>query len=128
MRLPELDGWKVLDLLKHDPATRHIPVHIISVADQRQRALELGAIAHLTKPVERQALAEALDRLIGFVDRQLRRLLVVEDDEVAARGDRRADRQRRRRDDGRRDRRRGAGGARPSSGSTAWCSTWACRT
>ena len=62
LRLPELDGWKVLDLLKHDPATRHIPVHIISATDQRQRALELGAIAHLTKPVERQALAEALDR------------------------------------------------------------------
>jgi CheY-like chemotaxis protein len=82
LRLPELDGWKVLDLLKHDPATRHIPVHIISATDQRQRALELGAIAHLTKPVERQALAEALDRLTSFAARKLRRLLVVEDDET----------------------------------------------
>ncbi|HZO26297.1 MAG TPA: response regulator, partial [Chloroflexota bacterium] len=82
LRLPELDGWKVLDLLKHDPATRHIPVHIISATDQRQRALELGAIAHLTKPVERQALAEALDRLTSFAQQKLRRLLVVEDDQT----------------------------------------------
>jgi CheY-like chemotaxis protein len=82
LRLPELDGWKVLDLLKHDPATRHIPVHIISATDQRQRALELGAIAQLTKPVERQALADALDRLTSFAARKMRRLLVVEDDET----------------------------------------------
>jgi CheY-like chemotaxis protein len=72
----------VLDLLKHDPATRHIPVHVISATDQRQRALERGAIAHLTKPVERQTLGDAFDRLVGFVDRSPRRLLVVEDDEV----------------------------------------------
>jgi CheY-like chemotaxis protein len=70
----------VLDLLKHDPATRHIPVHIISATDQRQRSMELGAIAHLTKPVERQALADALDRLTSFAARKMRRLLIVEDD------------------------------------------------
>ncbi len=49
--LPELDGWTVLDRLKHDPATRHIPVHIISVTDEVLRGLKLGAIAHLGKPV-----------------------------------------------------------------------------
>jgi len=37
IRLPEMDGWTVLDRLKHDPNTRHIPVHIISVESERQR-------------------------------------------------------------------------------------------
>ena len=40
--LPDLDGWRVLDRLKDDPATRHIPVHIISVADEPERALQPG--------------------------------------------------------------------------------------
>jgi CheY-like chemotaxis protein len=80
--LPELDGWKVLDLLKHDPNTRHIPVHIISAADQRQRALEIGAVAHLKKPVSKESLAAAFDTLSGFVDRRLKSLLVVEDNDV----------------------------------------------
>jgi CheY-like chemotaxis protein len=82
MMLPELDGWKVLDLLKHDPETRHIPIHVISVDDQRQRVLEFGAIAHLQKPVSREGLTEAFDKLVGFVERKLKRLLVVEDDET----------------------------------------------
>jgi CheY-like chemotaxis protein/signal transduction histidine kinase/HAMP domain-containing protein len=82
MLLPELDGWKVLDLLKHDPATRHIPVHVITANEQQQRALQEGAIAHLQKPVTREALGGAFDRLIGFVDRDLRSLLVVEDHDI----------------------------------------------
>jgi HAMP domain-containing protein/CheY-like chemotaxis protein len=82
MQLPELDGWKVLDLLKHDPATRHIPVHVITANEQQQRALQEGAIAHLQKPVTTETLGAAFDRLIGFVDRDLRSLLVVEDHEI----------------------------------------------
>ena len=82
MVLPELDGWKVLDLLKHDPTTRHIPVHVISAAEQHRRALEIGAIAHLQKPVNRESLNSALDTLVGFVDRRLRKLLVVEDNDI----------------------------------------------
>ncbi|MBI4424987.1 MAG: response regulator, partial [Elusimicrobia bacterium] len=80
VRLPDMDGWRVLDLLKHDPATRHIPVHIVSVDPQHDRALKLGAIACLEKPVERQSLLGALEELKAFVDRQNRRLLIVEDD------------------------------------------------
>ncbi|HZT06480.1 MAG TPA: response regulator, partial [Chloroflexota bacterium] len=82
MVLPELDGWKVLDLLKHDPSTRHIPVHVISAAEQHRRALEIGAIAQLRKPVNKESLNAALDTLVGFVDRRLRNLLVVEDNDV----------------------------------------------
>ena len=57
LRLPDVDGWTVLDRLKHDPATRHIPVHIISVEENWQRGLRLGAIAFLTKPATKESLS-----------------------------------------------------------------------
>src|SRR5207249_9821691 len=82
IQLPDVDGWTVLDRLKHDPDTRHIPVHIISVTEDRQRGLRQGAIAYLYKPATREALDGALASIRGFVDRKLRRLLVVEDDAV----------------------------------------------
>ncbi|WP_434422962.1 response regulator [Nannocystis pusilla] len=82
LNLPGLDGWTVLDRLKHDPRTRHIPVHLISGAevDARPRALKQGALAFLSKPVSRAALAAALANVKGFVERRVRSLLVVEDD------------------------------------------------
>jgi CheY-like chemotaxis protein len=82
IQLDETDGWRVLDMLKHDPATRHIPVHIISATDERQRALRQGAIAHLTKPVTREALTDAFGGIRMFIDRRVKNLLVVEDDDV----------------------------------------------
>jgi signal transduction histidine kinase/DNA-binding response OmpR family regulator/HAMP domain-containing protein len=78
--LPDLDGWKVLDALKHDPSTRHIPVHVISVDDRLQKALELGAVAGLTKPVTKKSLGQAFDVLESFVSRSVKNLLVVEHD------------------------------------------------
>ncbi|MBW4575976.1 MAG: HAMP domain-containing protein [Aphanothece sp. CMT-3BRIN-NPC111] len=82
IRLPEMDGWTVLDRLKHDPTTRHIPVHILSVEEGSQRGLQLGAIAYLQKPVSREALMDALANMKAFVERQVKNLLVVEDDET----------------------------------------------
>jgi hypothetical protein len=82
IKLPDRDGWTVLDRLKHDPVTSHIPVHIISGEEQRLRALHHGAITHLQKPVSREDLAGAFDRIADFADRRVRRLLVVEDDDV----------------------------------------------
>ncbi|MBI3072002.1 MAG: response regulator [Deltaproteobacteria bacterium] len=57
LRLPDGDGWGVLDRLKHDAELRHIPVHIISIDDEKQRGISQGAIAVLKKPVEKEALA-----------------------------------------------------------------------
>ncbi|MGH7579223.1 MAG: response regulator, partial [Gemmatimonadales bacterium] len=83
LRLPDADGWTILDRLKHDPGTRHIPVHIISVEENWQRGLRLGAIDFLVKPASKESLSEALSTLHEFVDRPIKRLLVVEDDETA---------------------------------------------
>jgi CheY-like chemotaxis protein len=79
--LPGMDGWTVLDRLKHHPDTRHIPVHIISGVRERQAGLKAGAIAYLEKPVTSEALDESFSRIGQFIDQQVKRLLVVEDDE-----------------------------------------------
>jgi HAMP domain-containing protein/CheY-like chemotaxis protein/signal transduction histidine kinase len=82
IRLPDRDGWTVLDRLKHDPRTSHIPVHIISVEEQRQRALQQGAFNHVQKPATSEDLGKAFDDIKNFAERSFRRLLVVEDDDV----------------------------------------------
>ncbi|MDB4950012.1 MAG: ATP-binding region ATPase domain protein [Gemmatimonadetes bacterium] len=79
--LPGIDGWTVLDRLKHDPETRPIPVHIVSGVEKRQRGLKAGAISYLEKPVSREALDSAFERISSFIDQGVKRLLVVEDDE-----------------------------------------------
>ncbi|QRK04469.1 HAMP domain-containing protein [Archangium violaceum] len=80
--LPVIDGWNLLDRLKHDSRTRHIPVHIISASEEeRSRGLRLGALAVLQKPASREVLGEALSRVKGFIERPVKNLLVVEDDQ-----------------------------------------------
>ncbi|HEX8432074.1 MAG TPA: response regulator, partial [Longimicrobium sp.] len=79
--LPGIDGWTVLDRMKHAPETRHIPVHIVSGVDARQRGLRQGAINYLEKPVSREALDGAFERISSFLSEGVKRLLVVEDDE-----------------------------------------------
>ncbi len=78
--LPDLDGWALLDQLKRDPATKSVPVHVISGEEQWQRALDSGAFAHLKKPASEDALTQAFDNLLGFADAASRNVLVVEDD------------------------------------------------
>jgi HAMP domain-containing protein/signal transduction histidine kinase/DNA-binding response OmpR family regulator len=79
LRLPEADGLTVLDLLKHDPELAHVPVHVISVVDERQRSLTMGAVAHLVKPVSKDDLDAAFSTLAGMIERPVSKLLVVED-------------------------------------------------
>jgi HAMP domain-containing protein/CheY-like chemotaxis protein len=82
LKLPDMEGWVVLDQLKHDPSTRHIPVHLISALDEEHRALECGAIAYLQKSPEREGLEEAMTRIESFLEHRVKRLLVVEDDDT----------------------------------------------
>jgi CheY-like chemotaxis protein len=80
LNLPDFSGLGVLDQLKRNPRTRHIPVHIASVADYRREALELGAVGYALKPAKREELVDALKRLETRLSQSLRRVLVVEDD------------------------------------------------
>jgi CheY-like chemotaxis protein len=83
MSLPVMDGWTVLDHLKHHPATRHIPVHIVSAASEGEgNALRAGAVAFLQKPIEKESLDAMLEEMSAFIDRTVRSVLIVEDDEA----------------------------------------------
>ncbi len=82
IRLPDMDGWRVLDRLKNDLDTRHIPVFIISASDERVRGLSQGAMGYLNKPVKtREPLEHAIAGLKRFVEQPTRNLLIVEKDE-----------------------------------------------
>jgi CheY-like chemotaxis protein/signal transduction histidine kinase len=80
VNLPDHSGLGVLDSLKRDPRTRHIPVHMMSVSDYRREALELGAIGYALKPAKREELVEALRRLEAKFSQNVRHVLIVEDD------------------------------------------------
>jgi CheY-like chemotaxis protein/signal transduction histidine kinase/CHASE3 domain sensor protein len=80
VNLPDHSGLGVLDALKRDPRTRHIPVHMISVSDYKREALELGAIGYALKPAKREELVAALRRLEAKFSQSVRRVLIVEDD------------------------------------------------
>jgi CheY-like chemotaxis protein len=78
--LPDMLGWTVLNQLKRDAATRHIPVQILTVEEERQYGLERGAFAYMNKPLTTDHLEAALERIKTFSRARVRRLLVVEDD------------------------------------------------
>ena len=81
VNLPDFSGLGVLDQLKRNPATRHIPVHVVSVADYSKEAMGRGAIGYALKPVKRDELVQALQLLEAKFTQSLHRVLVVEDDE-----------------------------------------------
>ncbi|WUR11271.1 response regulator [[Empedobacter] haloabium] len=78
--LPDIDGFTVLDRLKRDPSTRHIPVHVMSASRERERALRSGAISFMSKPVDKEALQEQFTRIQKFLMGGKRSLLVVDDE------------------------------------------------
>src|SRR5262245_28416813 len=77
--LPDMLGWTVLSQLKQDPDTRHIPVQIVSLDEDRQHGLARGAFAFLTKPTTKEGLDAAFSRLKQYAAPRRKRLLVVED-------------------------------------------------
>jgi CheY-like chemotaxis protein len=80
--LPDQSGLSVLDILKRDVRTRHIPIHVVSATDHSHAALSMGAVGYLLKPVKRAQLAEVLGKLDARLSQAVRRVLVVEDDDV----------------------------------------------
>ncbi|MFD1884138.1 response regulator [Paenibacillus wenxiniae] len=82
IQLPVMDGWSILSELKSNAATRHIPVHVISVMDDVKQGLMMGAIAYLKKPSSKEALEKAFNHLQSYTEQGLKQLLIVEDDEI----------------------------------------------
>jgi signal transduction histidine kinase/DNA-binding response OmpR family regulator/CHASE3 domain sensor protein len=80
IRLPDGSGLSVLQQLKDDPATRHIPVHMVSSLENGHEALHLGAIGHALKPASREQLEEVFLKLKEKSAQQVKRVLLVEDD------------------------------------------------
>jgi HAMP domain-containing protein/CheY-like chemotaxis protein/signal transduction histidine kinase len=83
--LPDMLGWTVLNQLKLDPLTRHIPVQIVSLEEEQQHGLSHGAFSYLVKEPTTDGLETALDRLKDFTSPRTKRLLVVEDNDIERR-------------------------------------------
>jgi CheY-like chemotaxis protein len=84
--LPDMLGWTVLNNLKLDPATRHIPVQMLSIEEERQHGLSHGAFSYLVKPATTEDLEHAFDRIRTYVEPHKRRLLVIEDNDIERQG------------------------------------------
>ncbi|HEY3919699.1 MAG TPA: HAMP domain-containing protein [Stellaceae bacterium] len=77
--LPDMLGWSVLGQLKQDPTTRHIPVQIVTLDEDRQHGLARGAFSFINKPTTPEGIEEALNRIKEYTKPRRKRLLVVED-------------------------------------------------
>jgi CheY-like chemotaxis protein len=77
--LPDMLGWTVLNQLKQDPATRHIPIQIVTLDEDRQHGLARGAFSFVTKPISAEELRAAFGRIAAYAKPRRKRLLVVED-------------------------------------------------
>ncbi len=80
MRLPDHSGLTVLERLKENSATRHIPVHVVSVEDRKEAALQMGAVGYAMKPTTREELKDVFGRLEAKLAQKVKRILLVEDD------------------------------------------------
>ncbi|MFA8341515.1 MAG: response regulator [Rhodothermaceae bacterium] len=80
IRLPGIKGWDVLQKLKEESSTRHIPVHIMTVEEEDIDILKKGAVGYLTKPIETRQLDEAFGKIEDLINRDLKRILILEND------------------------------------------------
>ena len=80
MGLPDRPGLSVLQRLKENPQTRHIPVHVVSGDDRSQAALQMGAIGYALKPTSREQLKEVFKKLEDKLMQKIKRVLLVEND------------------------------------------------
>ncbi|MGI8560408.1 MAG: response regulator, partial [Luteimonas sp.] len=78
--LPDMLGWTLLAKLKQDASTRHIPVQIVTIEEERHQSIERGAFSYLAKPATTETIGAALQRIKAYTLPRVKRLLVVEDD------------------------------------------------
>ncbi|MCG8527045.1 MAG: response regulator [Opitutales bacterium] len=83
IHLPGIQGWEVLDRLKENDKTRHIPIHMISADSHSIEALKKGAIGFLQKPVDSDQLTDSFSKIESFIEKGIKELLIVEDDKEA---------------------------------------------
>jgi len=81
MCLPDMDGWHILNRLKSDLTTRHIPVFVISAREEPRNALRLGALRFLTKPIDETQIQQIFQKANEMDQTKAKKLLVIEDDE-----------------------------------------------
>ncbi len=77
--LSDIDGFVLLDLLKHDPQTSHLPIHVISGAQQAKSAMSMGAFGITEKPASHADLLKVFGNLLTHINRRERRILIVGD-------------------------------------------------
>jgi CheY-like chemotaxis protein/signal transduction histidine kinase len=82
MRLPDSTGLDVLQRLKDSPLTRHIPIHVVSAADNAEAALHMGAVGYARKPATREELTRVFARLEEKLTQKVKTVLLVEDDDL----------------------------------------------
>lgn len=80
--LPHIDGWGVMRSIKDNPRTRHIPVHFITCLEDRQKALSMGAVGFITKPVSAEQLGDVFNLIRSAIDQTAKKLLLIENDEL----------------------------------------------
>ncbi|MFW5974914.1 MAG: response regulator, partial [Bacteroidota bacterium] len=80
--LPGIDGWEVMTRLKNNLKTRHIPVHFVSATDKSLRAMKMGAIGYLTKPVTTEQLDKLFQKISDVINREEKKLLVIDDEAI----------------------------------------------
>lgn len=80
--LPEVDGWTVMEKLKGDAATRHIPVHFMSGSDHTANAKLMGAVGYMFKPVSMGDIGDAFQKVQHIIDKELKNLLIVSDNKA----------------------------------------------
>jgi signal transduction histidine kinase/CheY-like chemotaxis protein/HAMP domain-containing protein len=81
IRLPDMAGWTIIDRLKHDPVTRHIPIHVVSIDENRRRGLSLGALSYMEKGIELEGLSQVFEKIKRSIESHDRTLLIVEGDQ-----------------------------------------------
>jgi HAMP domain-containing protein/CheY-like chemotaxis protein/signal transduction histidine kinase len=82
LSLPDMDGWHILNRLKSDLTTRHIPVFVISAREEPRNTLRLGALRFLTKPINEAQIQEVFKKAREMADPEAKKLLLIEDDEI----------------------------------------------